>query len=158
MSGQIPAIWTNIPIVDAILNSKSQEARKQHIEIKINAEYPDGTGIASDDLCIILTNLLDNAIEASVKEACEEKRYIRITIRRIQQMILIRTENNSPVPPRKKHRLFSTSKADSHYHGWGIKNVLQAARQYHGSASFDYQEGSFTATVMLSFPSRPDGS
>lgn len=56
--------WSGVDIVDAILNHAVLEAEKQGIEIDVNAEFPKDCSITSDDLCVILFNLLDNAMEA----------------------------------------------------------------------------------------------
>lgn len=56
--------WSGVDIVDAILNHTVLDAKKQGIEIDVNAEFPKDCNITSDDLCVILFNLLDNAMEA----------------------------------------------------------------------------------------------
>ena len=60
-------VWSGNDIVDAILNHTQHEARKLGIKMDINAEYPKDCPISSDDICVILFNLLDNAIEACLK-------------------------------------------------------------------------------------------
>lgn len=81
--------WTGIEAIDYILGQKIANARQQQIMVTINAEYPKDCKIEPVDLCAIITNLLDNAIDGA--EKCPEyiDKKIDITIRRIHQFILI---------------------------------------------------------------------
>ena len=56
--------WSGIDIVDAILNHAVVDAASQGIRMDVNAEFPGNCQITSDDLCVILFNILDNATEA----------------------------------------------------------------------------------------------
>ena len=82
--------WTGIEAIDYILGQKIARARQHQIAVTINAEYPRDCKIEPVDLCTIITNLLDNAIEGA--EKCPEyiDKKIDITIRRIHQFVLIR--------------------------------------------------------------------
>lgn len=61
-------LWTGVGIVDAVLNAKKQLAEEKGYEMDINTQLPANTGIAEDDFCTVLTNLLDNAIESMDRE------------------------------------------------------------------------------------------
>lgn len=61
-------LWSGVGIVDAILNDKMKIAAKKGYSVQIDAELPSNTGIAPEDFCTILSNLLDNAIEALDRE------------------------------------------------------------------------------------------
>lgn len=68
-------VWSGNDIVDAILNHAHVQAKKNGIHMDINAEYPKDCTISSDDICVILFNLLDNAMEASLKCAHTTESY-----------------------------------------------------------------------------------
>ena len=141
--------WTGIAAVDYILSQKSDEAKQQGIETAIHAEYPQDCKIDPVDLCTILTNLLDNAIDACMKQPKEAEKKIMVTIRRIHQFIIIRITNSSTAAPTMQNGSFVTSKSDKQQHGWGIRSVKTAVERYQGTIEFDYSDDLFTVDIML---------
>ena len=124
-------------------------ARSQGVHVDIHVEYPKDCGIDPVDLCTILTNLLDNAIEACVKLPPETERKITLTIRRIHQFIIIQIANSSMTAPVTKNGIIVTSKKNQSNHGWGLQNVKAAVEKYQGVMDFDYSNSVFTMNVML---------
>lgn len=141
--------WTGIEAIDYILGQKIASARQQQITVTINAEYPKGCKIEPVDLCAIITNLLDNAIDGA--EKCPEyiDKKIDITIRRIHQFVLIRIINSSVTPPVQYNGQLITSKKDKQKHGWGIKSVVSTAEKYNGTVEYNYADFMFSVSVML---------
>ena len=118
--------WSGVDIVDAILNHAVLEAEKQGIEIDVNAEFPKDCSITSDDLCVTLFNLLDNAMKACqrcMRKANRSPR-IEVTLRRIHQFVIIKIQNPC-IPPRKLFGIFPSTKADTLHHGIGLRNVRE---------------------------------
>ena len=107
--------------------------------------------IKSSDLCAILGNLLDNALEACSKVEDVNKRKVRLVIRRIQQMLVIKVENTYSYKPVVKDGNFQTSKTDGGLHGWGIKSAKTAAEKYDGMIQTNCTDQAFTTVVTLSF-------
>ena len=58
-------VWTGMDVIDVIINSKLEKMKEKAISFEINVEFPQNTNISSHDMCTILGNLLDNAIEAA---------------------------------------------------------------------------------------------
>lgn len=141
--------WTGIAAVDYILSQKVDAARQQGIETAIHAEYPKDCKIDPVDLCTILTNLLDNAIDACTKQPEEAGKKIMVTIRRIHQFIIIRIANSSTAMPTVQNGSFITSKHNKKQHGWGIRSVKSAVEKYQGTMEFDYSDSFFTVSIML---------
>ena len=135
--------WTGIAAVDFILSQKADAARQQEIEMVIHAEYPQDCKIDPVDLCTILTNLLDNAIDACMKQPKEAEKKIIVTIRRIHQFIIIRIANSSTAAPTVQNGGFVTSKQNRQQHGWGIRSVKSAVEKYQGTIEFDYSDSLF---------------
>lgn len=144
--------WTGIQAIDYILRQKIDSARQHQITVTINAEYPKDCKIEPVDLCTIITNLLDNAIEGA--EKCPEyiNKKIDITIRRIYQFILIRITNSTATPPVQHNGQLITTKKDKQKHGWGVKSVISAAEKYNGTVKYDYADFMFSVSVMLFYP------
>lgn len=144
--------WSGVDIVDAILNHTVLDAQRQGIKIDVNAEFPKDCNITSDDLCVILFNLLDNAMEACIRCMRQTKipPRIGITIRRIHQFLIIKIQNPC-IPPRKLFGIFPTTKADARHHGIGLRNVREKVEKYNGSLEIDVEDNNFTTTALLFF-------
>ena len=141
--------FTGIEAVDYILSQKAELARQQNIETSIHAEYPKDCKIDPVDLCTILTNLLDNAMEACRKLPEASAKILSVTIRRINQFIIIQIANSCIEEPIISKGNFKTSKTDKRHHGWGMKNVRLAVEKYYGTMEHEYNKNMFTVSIML---------
>lgn len=143
-------VWTGDKALDYLISSKMALAEQEQLKTKVNIEYPHNTNIRSVDLTTILGNLLDNALEAG-KAAPEGLRFLNLTIRRINAMLIIKVENGYGNTPVQENGKLLTSKKDKAFHGWGLKSVQTAADRYDGTISTDYKNGVFQSVVTLSF-------
>ena len=124
--------------------------------MELNIEYPYNTNIKSNDLCTILSNLLDNALEAAAavsREATPEACQINLTIRRIQNILVIKLENSSPEPKYTTDGNLATAKKDRDLllHGWGMKNIEAAVQKYDGVIQTAYEDHIFRTTITMYF-------
>ncbi|MDE5598331.1 MAG: ATP-binding protein, partial [Lachnospiraceae bacterium] len=103
------------------------------------------------DLCAILGNLLDNALEAAGQVPEKEERFVRLTIRRINQMLIIKVENSFSKPPVSQDGVLTTSKEKNGLHGWGLKSAQTAAEKYDGTLQTSYNDNIFKAVATLSY-------
>lgn len=147
--------WTGDETVDYLINSKTRVAEAGEILLNTQVEFPRHTNIRSADLCAILGNLLDNALEAASQVAKPEQRFINLTIRRINQMLIIKVENNYNVPPVNIGGSLKTTKEDSGLHGWGLKSARTAAEKYDGTVQTSYTGNTFRAVATLSYQGTP---
>lgn len=143
-------VRTGDKAIDYLINSKIALAEQNKIRTKVNIEYPHNTNIRNTDLTAILGNLLDNALESSEK-APDPLRFLSLTIRRINDMLIIKVENGCSDAPTQENGHLLTSKADKTFHGWGLKSVESAADRYEGSVNTEYKDGVFKSVVTLSF-------
>ena len=143
-------VWTGDKAIDYLISSKIALAEQEQIRTKVNIEYPHNTNIRSVDLTTILGNLLDNALEAA-KTAPDKVRFLNLTIRRINAMLIIKVENGYGHAPKQESGNLITSKADKASHGWGLKSVQAATDRYDGTITTDYENGVFRSVVTLSF-------
>ncbi len=142
--------WIGDEAIDYLINSKIALAGSQNIRVNTNIEFPRYTNIRSVDLVAILGNLLDNSIEAA-GGAEDSLRFINLTIRRINDMLVIKVENGCSATPVMADGDLQTSKTDKALHGWGLKSVRTAAEHYDGTVETEYHEHIFRAVVTLSF-------
>lgn len=142
-------IWTGDEAIDYLLNSKLAVMKEENIKSVLNIEFPPNTNISSVDLSAVLGNLLDNALEA-VKN-CDENRFINLTIRRINHMLIIKVENSYSSELVLDNGELKTTKKDKNHHGWGLKSVHVAAEQYNGTLETSFQDNTFRAIVTMFF-------
>lgn len=145
------AVHTGDETVDYLINSRITAAFTSHIQLEVQVEFPRNTNIHSADLCAIVGNLLDNALEAAGKVRAPERRMVRLTIRRIHQMLVIKVENDFEEIPMDENGQFSTTKRDGGLHGWGLKSARAAAEKYDGTVRTTYEGHTFLAVATLSF-------
>lgn len=146
-------VWTGDEIVDYLINSKAAIAREYGITYQAQVEFPRHTNLQSADLCAILGNLLDNALEAARQVPALEQRWVRLTIRRINHMLIIKVENRFATPLIKNENKLQTSKKESGLHGWGLKSAQAAAEKYDGMVQTSYTDNTFRAVATLSYQS-----
>lgn len=144
-------IWTGDETVDYLINSKATAATVNQIHLQVQVEFPRHTNIKSADLCAILGNLLDNALEAVEKIPNPGQRRIQLIIRRINQMLVIKVENHYMEIPAMGNGYLKSSKTVSGLHGWGLKSAQAAAEKYDGMLRTSYEEGIFRAVATLSY-------
>ena len=144
-------VWTGDETVDYLINSKAVIAEKNGIRYQVQVEFPRHTNLRSADLCAILGNLLDNALEAVKQIPAPEQRVIQLTIRRINQMLIIKVENSFITLPIRQDGALKTSKENNGLHGWGLKSAQTAAEKYDGMVQTSYDGHTFRAVASLSY-------
>lgn len=144
-------VWTGDGTADYLINSKAASAAASGIQFQAQVEFPRRTNIRSADLCAILGNLLDNAIEASRQVPEPERRRVTLTIRRIHQMLVIKVENSFSTIPIQENGKLKTTKGESGLHGWGLKSAQTAAEKYDGMVQTSITGDTFRAVATLSY-------
>lgn len=144
------AVWTGDEAVDYLINSKITLATSRQIRVNMNIEFPRHTNIRSVDLVAILGNLLDNSLEA-IDGAEDSLRFINLTIRRINDMMVIKMENGCSVAPTVADGDLQTTKTDKALHGWGLESARTAAEHYDGTIETEYINHIFRVVATLSF-------
>lgn len=140
--------YTAHPVLNALLNKKEQQCQKQDIDFKIDIKIPKNLIISDFDLCILMGNLLDNALDAtSLVE--KTKGFIHLNMRLLNHQLVIIVENNFEQKPQKKNGLFKTIKADKLHHGLGLSNVEQVITKYNGMIDFDIDQLHFKVTALI---------
>ena len=121
------------------------KALKYNISIDIDANLKLANWIDDFDLCTLFGNLLDNAIEASIKEE-ESKRYINVRAKVIKSFLTISVENNTV---EGEEIDFVSRKDDQENHGFGMKNIKNVINKYGGEMTFETNNSCISIFVML---------
>lgn len=131
--------------IDAILGTKFSVCHENTIKVsyEITSNLENIPGI---DISNLLANLLDNAIEASLKDV---KREIRVIIQRSKKYLLISVRNHIDFSVLEKNPRLETSKEDSSIHGIGTKSVNDIVNRYSGAIKYLEEDGMFICNIML---------
>lgn len=132
--------------VDAILNSKLTLIKSKDIPVDAVAKVPDDLKISEIDLCAIIGNLLDDAIEA-VLPLPPESRFIRIYIGMLKSQLYISVTNSTASEPRKIGEKYVSTKGEGR--GVGLMRVDSIARRNGGTVNRQNESGVFATEVLL---------
>lgn len=140
-------IKTGNAMADAILNSKISLARSKEIQVKADAHIPLALTTSDIDLCVIIGNLFDNAIEASLKLP-PEQRMIRIYMAmKNTQLYISFTNFTATVKMEKQGRVFKSSKGEGH--GLGLVRIDAIVDRLGGYLSRNSESGAYTTEILL---------
>lgn len=131
---------------DAILNSKLSLALNKNIRLNHTVAVPECISISDLDLCVILGNLLDNAIEACMK-VDKKDRFIRIYMSILKQQLYISITNSALEDLNFNERNYISEKRGNHGHG--MKRVKLTVDKYNGYLNLQNEPGVFVSEVML---------
>ena len=140
-------IKTGNPMTDAILNSKISLARSRDILVIADAHVPVRLKSSEIDLCCILGNLFDNAIEASIRLP-REQRLIRVymDMKNTQLYISFTNFTAGKKLPREGSR-FRSTKGEGH--GFGLVRIDAIVERLEGYISRNSEDGAFTTEILL---------
>jgi sensor histidine kinase regulating citrate/malate metabolism len=133
--------------LDAILNSKLSVAEKQGIEIHSKATVPEKLAVSDVDLCVVIGNLLDNAMESCEKMKVDEQRFLRVYIGVFKQQLYISVTNSTNEVIRKLDKEYISSKRGNHGHG--LKRIDTIVEKYDGFINRKNEPGVFVTEIML---------
>lgn len=131
---------------DAILNSKISLAIKKGIQVDYKATVPKELSVSDIDLCVVIGNLIDNAVEACEKVEAE-KRFIRLYIGILRRQLYLSVSNATNEVVRKFDEEYITTKRGNHGHG--LKRINNIVDKYDGYINRKNEPGVFVTEIML---------
>lgn len=134
-------------ILATILTVKNMICKNK--EIEFDYEITCGAIHIEDmDLNTVVSNLLDNAIEAS--EKCEiGQRKIVFKMKDVKQFLAIECSNTCKMKQEEKKNIFQTTKENKEEHGYGIENIKETVEKYVGKSEFRCEAGIFYVKLMM---------
>jgi sensor histidine kinase regulating citrate/malate metabolism len=140
-------IKTGNKMTDAIFNSKISLARSKNIAVTAEANIAVELKTSQIDLCIIIGNLLDNAIEACLAMP-EDERFIRIYLEmKGAQLYMSFTNSSAQKKQRKVSGRFASTKGAGH--GFGLVRIDNIIERHSGYISRNSEDGAYTTEIML---------
>ncbi|MBR2410952.1 MAG: GHKL domain-containing protein [Clostridia bacterium] len=141
---------TGISAVDAILNEKLYEAQSHNITTNYDVMKMEKNSIKPVDMCIILSNALDNAIEANQTIDDPDGRYIKLKMYGNGSYTVISVTNpTDKIPVKSSGNSYITSKKDNENHGFGLKSIENTAKKYDGEMLTKCEDSVFTLVIKL---------
>ena len=149
---QLYAVDCGNRAVNTILNMEIAKAKKEGITVEHQLVVPPVLPFADDDLCAIVGNLLDNAIEECVRLRQQGREDVRLSIeiypKRSYLFIVCHNTTDRKILDRWQRGL-RTTKKDPQLHGFGTRIMSKLSEKYNGCAEYSLEDGTFTAMVML---------
>ena len=140
-------VKTGNSMADAILNSKISLAKSKEITVKVDAHIPVELKMSELDLCVIIGNLFDNAIEASLALPPDE-RMIRVYMdMKNTQLYISFTNLTAGTKLPKVGKGFRTTKGDGH--GFGLVRIDNIIERLDGYLSRNSEDGAFTTEILI---------
>ncbi len=132
--------------IDAILNAKLSLVLKQGIDLNFKVAVPRSLTVSDIDLCVILGNLIDNAME-SCEKVVEEQRFLRLYIGVLKQQLYISISNATAETVRKIDAAYISAKRGNHGHG--LRRIDRVVEKYGGYVNRQNEPGVFATEILL---------
>jgi len=140
-------IKTGNVMADAILNSKLSVAEKMHIRCNVKADIPENIPLSDVELCAVMGNLLDNALEACAGLP-EDERFLRVYIGKLKEQFYLSIQNSAG-KVKKTGGVYLSTKQGGKDHGYGIFRIDRVAEKYGGYVNRQNEEGVFATELMF---------
>lgn len=131
---------------DAVLNAKISLAIKKGIQVDYKAAVPKTLAVSDIDLCVVIGNLIDNAVESCEKVA-PENQFIRLYIGIFQKQLYLSVSNATSETVRKFDEQYISTKRGNHGHG--LKRINKIVDKYGGFVNRKNEPGVFVTEILL---------
>ena len=139
-------------IIDAVINCSAAEAARSHINFQYNVELSSSLSqISPIDLCAVLGNQVENALDACKKIPDSQRRFIQVSIRQNKGFVVIQVINSAYRNPFTADGRLVTNKEDSEFHGLGLKSIQDTVDKYNGYLTNSYENHQFQSEALLCF-------
>lgn len=132
-------------LINAIITNKDKTCKKENIKFDVSVMIREEIGISDSDICRALLNILDNSIEANLQLGNDVEKFVKLSIKEIEDYLYIKAENPCKAPVIDK----KTSKKNKAEHGYGLKILEQFAKDYNGSFTIDNKDNIVTTLLTL---------
>lgn len=137
--------------IDAILNQKTRIAQNHGIDVQFQVNDLSGLQVNPVDITVVISNLMDNAIEACDQLEIENR---QIHIKAVLEDEFFFSIRNTSLPVTVHNNSVATTKKDTLLHGYGLQNVKTILSRYDSLFGIDYKDGWFLAYLEIAETSR----
>lgn len=147
---EMKTIDTGNPILDAIVNEKIEIAEKAGIRVKTQICFDEKIVIEPIDICIVLGNALDNAIEACMRISDDSKmKTMELNLGCQQEYFTLFLANTTDDNLHRKEERHHTSKSDKLLHGMGLLNIENTVKKYDGHLRIEHKDNTFMLDIIM---------
>lgn len=136
-------------ILSSILTQKKMLCAQQNISFHYNIQMKENL-LSDMDLCTVVSNLLDNAIEASCT-VTDNRGYIEFSIHEANEILTIHCENNYFTEPVLERGKLLTTKDNRILHGIGLLNIQDLVEKYDGSMEYHFENQVFQIELIFQY-------
>ena len=140
---------TGSEAADILLGDKMAACQQEGITCTVMLDGALLSFIAELDLVTILSNAMDNAIEACRRMPQGAARYIQVRTREMPGFILLHVVNSCTGQARMEGSRFLTIKEDAENHGFGLSSIRHTAESYHGEMACRMEDGEFSLSLIF---------
>lgn len=144
-------IHTGDSFLDVIFNYYFYLAQKEKIDFTVKGKFTGNTGLEMFDLTTLMGNILQNAMEAAMQAPIPR---IRVELIEHKKEIFLVVSNSVAKEVNPTKGVLATTKTDRANHGWGLKNIAEAVRRYHGEYYMEsvVEDGAAMFQVSIAIP------
>lgn len=139
---------TGNDVLDLVLTEKGLLCEEYGINVTCMIDGSILGFMSASDLNALFGNLIDNAVESTMKEE-KDRRFIGIQVKKRGQGCYIHIDNTCSVPPSFKDGLPVTTKKDKAYHGFGVRSVKYIVDKYGGDLLMQAVDGRFSVDILF---------
>jgi len=147
-SKPFPVFCENI-VINSILGYFALRFQESGIPFHCVCAVPQQIYVSDSDLCVVLSNSLENAMEACKRMEDIDKCFVDAELKYLNNHLLIKISNSFNGELNEKDSSFLTTKKER-YHGFGLKNIEKVADLYGGYLKIEHSDNVFT--LMIAFP------
>lgn len=136
-------------VLDVILSAKGQIMKKGNIHFTCVADGALLNVIHVTDICTMIGNALDNAIESVLMVENMEKRMIHLSLQQKNNFLFLQIRNYCEKEPLWKGKELLTTKNDKKNHGYGVKSIRYSAEKYDGNITTEYKDHWFELGILI---------
>jgi len=148
-------IYSEHMTADAVLSHYATLTNTKNAVFDVRMNIPPDLPFPDDELCIVLSNLLENALEAVSKDTYEVS-FIHLRGEVVNGNLGIIMDNSCNTERTCKNSIFLSTKGETH--GLGLRSIETIVKKYGGLADFRAENGVFHSSILIPIPSPPDFS
>ena len=133
-------------LVSSVISHQMNTALAAGVTLDVIAAVPETLGIADDDLCSLLSNMLDNGVEGCLRAG---QKSVKATLHTDKSALFITVTNPAPADVLTSNPDLTTTKPNASGHGFGIPIIRRITEKYDGIVTFHMDDGWFTVDAML---------
>jgi len=150
---QMSIVETGNVMLDAVLSFKKEKAEAEKIAYNVKLDIQPELSYINDEICVLLSNALDNAIESCMRmditDDSENRRFIDMDLTATDALFMCCIRNAVAAMPQIENGILKTSKKDKKHHGVGMRSMEQTCEDFGGDLAYEYDENEFILWINL---------